>query len=300
METPKEIWPLSPLARREAQQAMDHRAAVEREQVRQYRQDLENVHGQAVRDYHYFEQLIRGGIDFARRLGYPLGPVAVDIGSGTGVGATLLSHYPEIQRVYAVEFSEGFVDAIMPLTFAKFGARTEKIVRVVGDFHRLHLEDASVDLVLGLDALHHAEDLDQVLREVRRVLKPRGFLVAVDRGWPDHYTEAQLEAMLDQELHENLKRKYGIPLDQPFTRRDFGEHEYRWKDWEAAFNRNGLRVHIFRLRHPPALNRIWLRLPTFEFTVWLSSLQARWGMTRHILYGWGKKRILLVAFKQEA
>jgi len=210
-ETPKEVWPLSPWARKVAQEAMDRRAAWEKREIEAYRKDLKTVHGQAVRDFEYFSHLIHGALQF----------------------------------------------------------------------------------------LHHSEDLDVTLQEARRVLHPRGALIAVDRGWPDFYTDDQLNAMLDQELNENLKRKYGIPLDQPFTRRDFGEHEYRYRDWEAFFQRNGFELHLFRFWHPPALNRIWLRLPTFDWTVRWSAWRARRGARRHVLYGWGKKRILLVAIPQK-
>ncbi len=298
-ETPKEVWPLSPWARKVAQEAMDRRAAWEKREIEAYRKDLKTVHGQAVRDFEYFSHLIHGAFRFLEHLGRRPEGVAVDLGSGTGVGAAILSRYSFVHKVYAVEFSEGFVDHIMPLTFQQFQAETQKIVRVVGDFNRLRLPDASVGLVLSLDSLHHSEDLDVTLQEARRVLHPRGALIAVDRGWPDFYTDDQLNAMLDQELNENLKRKYGIPLDQPFTRRDFGEHEYRYRDWEAFFRRNGFELHLFRFWHPPALNRIWLRLPTFDWTVRWSAWRARRGARRHVLYGWGKKRILLVAIPQK-
>lgn len=44
---------------------------------------------------------------------------------------------------------------------------------VVGDFHELQFADGSVDYVYT-NSLDHAFDLDRILREVRRVLKPEG------------------------------------------------------------------------------------------------------------------------------
>ncbi len=300
MSTPKEVWDMTPWANLKAKAAMDARATREHQEVVEFQRDLKDVHGQALRDFTVFRRLIHGAFRFLKHLGWPRNPhsIAVDMGSGTGVGATILSCLPFIRKVYAVEFSELFVDRIMPLTFERFGAAQDKIVRVVGDFNRLRLPDASVDIILDIDSFHHSENLIATLDECRRVLKPHGVVIAIDRGWPDHYTQDQLEAMLDVELNANLKRKYGIPPDQRFTRRDFGEHEYTWRQWEQFFAASGFRTHLFRLRHPPGLNRVWLRLPTFEATVWLSARLARLGLRRHILYGWGKTRILIVATPQ--
>lgn len=41
----------------------------------------------------------------------------------------------------------------------------------------LPIESASVDVVVCVDVLEHVEDLDQVVREVRRVLKPEGLFL---------------------------------------------------------------------------------------------------------------------------
>jgi SAM-dependent methyltransferase len=48
---------------------------------------------------------------------------------------------------------------------------------VVGDFHELQFADASVDVVYT-NALDHAFDLNRILAEVRRVLKPDGRFIA--------------------------------------------------------------------------------------------------------------------------
>jgi len=53
---------------------------------------------------------------------------------------------------------------------------------VVGDFHALQYADASVDVVYT-NSLDHAFELERVLAEVRRVLKPEGTcLVEVGLG----------------------------------------------------------------------------------------------------------------------
>ncbi len=51
-------------------------------------------------------------------------------------------------------------------------------LRAVGDFERSPLAENSVDLVVSLLALHHANDLPGALIQLRRALKPDGLMLA--------------------------------------------------------------------------------------------------------------------------
>jgi SAM-dependent methyltransferase len=51
---------------------------------------------------------------------------------------------------------------------------------LVADARRLPLADRTVDEVLARGVLHHILNLQVVLGEIRRVLRPDGFLIAVD------------------------------------------------------------------------------------------------------------------------
>ncbi|MBS4058981.1 MAG: class I SAM-dependent methyltransferase, partial [Bacteroidetes bacterium] len=214
--TPPLYWKMTDLALKEAKDGMDHRAQEEIEAVEQG-VDLKATHGQAIRDFVQLDDFIQAGFDFLRRIKHRVNGEAVDVGSGTGVGAGILSRFDFISKVYAVEFSEQFVLSIMPVVFGSIEADNSKIQRVVGDFNNLQIPDASQACVLDIDSFHHAEDLDFTLRECARVLKTGGVIVSIDRAWDDHYTRAQLEAKLDVELNDNLKKKYGIPEGQSFT-----------------------------------------------------------------------------------
>jgi len=289
-------WGMTDLAHEVAQAAMENRAAVESSEVEKGR-DIDAVHGQALRDYAQFEQLIGGAFDFLKRIGHPASGMAADLGSGTGAGACILSKFQNIQKVYAVEYSRYFVEKIMPLVFAEKKGDHRKIQRAISDFNRLDLEDHSLGVILDIDSFHHSEDLDRTLKECARVLDQDGVIIAVDRAWPDRYTQDQLEALLDTEFPAPLKQKYGIPVEQHFTRRDFGEHEYTIGQWFACFRRNGFDPCVFLLRHPPTLNRLWLRLPTFSFSMAWSSLLHRLGFRRLWAYGYSKARVMFVCRK---
>ena len=164
---------MTDLAHEVAREAMENRATVEVDEVEKG-QALESVHGQALRDYQQFEQLIGGALAFLKKNHHPAGGIAVDMGSGTGVGACILSRFEEVKKVFAVEFSAHFVEKVMPLVFEKYHANFSKIQRVVSDFNHLNVEDGSLGIILDIDSFHHSEDLDHAKQvEQRRLAEPR-------------------------------------------------------------------------------------------------------------------------------
>ena len=147
---------------------------------------------------------------FLNKIGRPVHGVTADLGSGTGVGACILSNYPSVQEIYAIEYSENHVKHVMPETFQYFHASCEKIQRVVGDFNHIQLPDESLDLLLEINSITIPENLALSAQEAFRVLKPGGAVIAVDRAWADDTPQTYLDNLLEQEFPAALKRKYGI------------------------------------------------------------------------------------------
>lgn len=290
-------WKMTDLALEKAKDGMDHRAKQESDAVERG-VDIKETHGQAIRDFEQLRTFIMSAFDFLRRINHHVEGEAADVGSGTGVGAGMLTEKPFISKVYAVEFSEQFVHSIMPVVLESIGADLSKVQRVVGDFNNLQVPDESLAYVLDIDSYHHAEDLGFSLKETARVLKKGGVIIAVDRAWDDHYTREELEAKLDVELNDNLKKKYGIPEGGSFTRRDFGEHEYTKKEWLDLFDKNGFDGMVFSQWHPPTLNRIWLRMSMQKIAMAMNAILYRLGKRRMWIYGFGITRRLFVCIKR--
>jgi SAM-dependent methyltransferase len=90
----------------------------------------------------------------------------LDLGCGTG---TMLAHLRKFGEVEGVDADEQAVE------FCR--ARGELQVRLL-DGPELPLPDNAFDLVTALDVLEHIEDDSRALREIRRVLRPGGLLLA--------------------------------------------------------------------------------------------------------------------------
>jgi SAM-dependent methyltransferase len=63
-------------------------------------------------------------------------------------------------------------------------SRSGRVRYLDGTAEALPVEDDSMTVVLALATVHHWADLDAALREVRRVLRPGGRLLAIERNSP--------------------------------------------------------------------------------------------------------------------
>jgi malonyl-CoA O-methyltransferase len=106
----------------------------------------------------------------------------LDLGCGTGWGASALrSRWPRA-RVVAVDASPGMLRE----TARRDGAA--RIERLCAEAEAIPLPDASMDLVFSNLMLPWCEDVDAVFAEVARILKPRGLFTFTSFG-PDTLVE---------------------------------------------------------------------------------------------------------------
>ncbi len=261
--------------------------------------DLVAVHGETVKNYAEIEQMITGALRFTERIGFPMKGVAADLGSGTGVAASILSKQKKIDRVYAIEYSRHMVVSLMPLVFKHFGAHVQKIQRVIGDFNDIQMPKGCVDLVVEVDSYHHSEDLALSAREAWNMLKHGGVVIAIDRAWPDTMTQQELDGMLDVEFSLNLKKKYGIPMEKKYTRRDFGEHEYTLGTWEKVFRSVGFDSVFLVQDHSkvPGANFILDRLPAYHWSINRAVEKYKKGERHMKVHGWAPQKVTMIHLK---
>ena len=98
-----------------------------------------------------------------------------DLGAGEGLISQLLARGAE--KVYCVDNAPKMVE------FGKALADKNKLSNleyVLGDIESIPLKDASVEVALLSQALHHANHPQKALKEAFRILKPNGRIIILD------------------------------------------------------------------------------------------------------------------------
>jgi ArsR family transcriptional regulator len=113
---------------------------------------------------------------WARALGHLLPPLDVaDIGCGDGYLTLEAARWA--RTVVAVDRSREVLDRARALAQRR---RVSNVTWKKGDLERLPLRDASVDVALMSQTLHHAADVTRALNEAVRILRPGGRLLVLD------------------------------------------------------------------------------------------------------------------------
>jgi ubiquinone/menaquinone biosynthesis C-methylase UbiE/biotin operon repressor len=98
-----------------------------------------------------------------------------DLGAGEGTLSQLLAQ--RAKHVIAIDNSEKMV------TFGQSLARDHKLPNLeyrLGDIESPPIDDASIDLAIFSQALHHANHPEKAIAEAHRILKPGGRLIILD------------------------------------------------------------------------------------------------------------------------
>lgn len=222
------LWPLLEMQFTAAQHSTAVRADDARlqEVLRLRRENFDQHAGPDTRDG---RQLVpgRSWAAWARALAHLLPPVdVVDIGCGEGYLTIEVARWAK--RVIAIDRSTTVLSRARALAARR---RASNIAFKRGELERLPLENASVDLALLCQALHHAGDPTLALSEAVRVLRPGGKVLVLDlRGHDESwvreklgdrhlgFSEEALEALLTRAGLSNVRVTVGSRrAGDPFT-----------------------------------------------------------------------------------
>lgn len=142
---------------------------------------------------------------WARALGHLLPPLDVaDIGCGDGYLTLEMARWA--RTVFGVDRSDQVLERAKALADRR---RVTNVEWKKGDLARLPLRDASVDIALLSQALHHAPSPEDAVTEAVRILRPGGRLLLLDLREHDQswvrarfgdqrlgFTDAELERLL--------------------------------------------------------------------------------------------------------
>lgn len=167
----------------------------------------------------------------------------VDLGSGVGCISSTIAKKDSVKKVFSVELVESVVNLCQPIIIKKILAENaDKVISVVGDFDNLKLKDNSLDFAVSWFSMHHSMNPVKTFRETWRVLKPGGKFIYVDKVHNNDTPDKEIERMLNIVYNEDfLKKNFRAPGIK-LTRRDNGEHEYRFFEWEKFIKKTGFKI----------------------------------------------------------
>src|SRR3989344_451971 len=178
------------------------------------------------------------------KLGIDLKGDGMEIAAGAGVFASSITRlYPNVTKMYALEIVPRMVTKLQPKIIDHTNM-TGRVIPMIGDFNDIKLPNASLDFVVGFNALHHSNTLHKTLSEIGRVLKPGGKLIFFDRAHPNFMSLAQENFLLEREYWPAYKIDRGLDLNKSYKRTDNGEHEPRFRDWNKAFEKTGMKIEL--------------------------------------------------------
>ncbi len=169
--------------------------------------------------------------------------VGIDLGGGIACVSSLLAKKENVEKIYCVEYTEELVKLCQPIIKkAILKDRIDKVISIVGDFNSLELPDASLDFAVSWDSIHHSHNPVATLKECRRVLKSGGRLVIIDRAHNNSTLDSEIDRMHNIVYSKEYLRKNYLDENMIFTRKDNGEHEWRFNELENFFKQSGFKL----------------------------------------------------------
>jgi len=182
-----------------------------------------------------------------------------DIAAGSCWLAGKVSRLQQVERVYAQDLSQGFLERVGIRVFLDLGGDPSKLTFVASDFNDLPLPDGSLDAAFLFAALHHSLSPIPTLREVLRCLKPGGTLFVHESP------VAQLRLEKVRRWSETVHNACEIPTtfnDIRYYLNMAGAGDVTWR--RLDFSRNPFRRAVRRVLRGTRLEN-WLRPPAYLF-----------------------------------
>ncbi len=133
------------------------------------------------------------------------GKDVLDIACGEGYGSLILSKYAS--SVIGVDIDSECIE------FAQSKYVRENIKFLKGSCDEIPVESLSIDVVVSFETIEHHDQHDEMLEEIKRILKPDGILIISSpnkdyfASIPDHYNPFHVKELNYQEI-DILLNKY--------------------------------------------------------------------------------------------
>ena len=172
----------------------------------------------------------------------------LDLGCGGGWLSAHLSGFDAVASIYALDSSKYFLYCMMPAILRIMNSREEKIVPVEALFSPLLLEDESIDAVVASSVLHHADGLEGLLKEIRRVLKKDGYLIVLNETPSSGIRHLLMVTKAFFRIFRDLLALRYKPLSPSISSSGYlyapslGDRDYPLWYWKAAIRHAGFSI----------------------------------------------------------
>ncbi len=194
-------------------------------------------------------------IEAARRLAWDdvvlEDAVVLDLGSGSGWLAGMLTQHPRVQKVVAWDASPALLRDFVPAMVSLVGGDLSKVQRVCGQFTPLLLDDASIDLAVMSSAFHHSSSPESLLDDLVRVVRPGGAIVLLNEvPFPGPVmlgaigTRAIAAAVNSMTTRLTISKPGHVAADHLLYDDALGDRALTEAQWRRLFRRHGLDVQI--------------------------------------------------------
>ncbi len=140
-----------------------------------------------IRDRWLLEQTIYTGASrraMFRQMPFQTAAAVLDIGSGFGALALDLACLPLDLQIRGIDFDDGKIAVARELAVAirnKGGYHSDSIPKFdEGDVYAMPYTNESFDVVIARFVLQHLTDATRAIEEMRRVLRPGGYVILID------------------------------------------------------------------------------------------------------------------------
>jgi ubiquinone/menaquinone biosynthesis C-methylase UbiE len=142
---------------------------------------------------------------------------------GTRVGLLALKMLWQSENFYAIGMDQSGLMIERARATAQAWDLDERAFFQVGDARKMRLKTAYFDLVISDSTLHVFEDPLSVLREINRVLKPKGALLIRELRRPSRFQIEQRIAQYSALFGARMRSHIETALRAAFTRNEFEE-----------------------------------------------------------------------------
>lgn len=178
----------------------------------------------------------------------PEGARILDMGCGAGWLSARLSQIDVVKHIFALDSSQHFLRTLLPEVVRLMNGKSEKIEAIEALFQPLFFPDGSIDVVVSSSALHHADNLQSVLSEARRVLRSGGRLIVLNetpRSAYRHWLSAAAacaRVLRDLALQRYQALAPSISASCHLYDPCLGDRDYPIWYWRQALNRAGFDI----------------------------------------------------------